>query len=583
MKHPVLLLLVGLVSWCVGCTRTSESYPHSMQMALACMEHHPDSALIFLQDMTDSLGGLPEETRMYYQLLTLQAEVLQYVMQTDDSLITDLVQYYEKKGDECKKIQAYYLMGKVYIGMNDAPQALKAFRQALDVPSIDLDMKVRVYGDMAPLFSNQGLTDDAILTNRHLLDIYRMQGNYQGMATAQRTIARMFELKEVNDSAAHYYWEACYSALAMKDSAVYYSMLAEWAGLQYEKGKNPEMIRILKDVERREDILDKSNIHFILARVHKDFGRMDSMVYYSHKVIESGNIEKIYYSYRELYELEKQKRNPAKALEYMEKAMSSRNLLQTISQREALAQINSLYNYQHISDENAELKLNREKQKNVILVLVLMMASITFACFVIISYQRKKSRQALERERKLKLLAEERYAKSQKAVSDNEQKMAELNRQLAKAQEENDQPMYGSLIVEMKKLQLRNEEILLSQNEQRKRIKLFQEGNLYKLIQQASVNDAILITDSNWEEVWKAFDYMYPSFNKHLSDVFPGIAIQTRQLCWLTKMGIKPIGIARILKRSRQAITNTRAKLNRIIADSSLPDTNLDDFIANLS
>jgi len=583
MKHPVLLLLVGLVSWCVGCTRTSESYPHSMQMALACMEHHPDSALIFLQDMTDSLGGLPEETRMYYQLLTLQAEVLQYVMQTDDSLITDLVQYYEKKGDECKKIQAYYLMGKVYIGMNDAPQALKAFRQALDVPSIDLDMKVRVYGDMAPLFSNQGLTDDAILTNRHLLDIYRMQGNYQGMATAQRTIARMFELKEVNDSAAHYYWEACYSALAMKDSAVYYSMLAEWAGLQYEKGKNPEMIRILKDVERREDILDKSNIHFILARVHKDFGRMDSMVYYSHKVIESGNIEKIYYSYRELYELEKQKRNPAKALEYMEKAMSSRNLLQTISQREALAQINSLYNYQHISDENAELKLNREKQKNVILVLVLMMASITFACFVIISYQRKKSRQALERERKLKLLAEERYAKSQKAVSDNEQKMAELNRQLAKAQEENDQPMYGSLIVEMKKLQLRNEEILLSQNEQRKRIKLFQEGNLYKLIQQASVNDAILITDSNWEEVWKAFDYMYPSFNKHLSDVFPGIAIQTRQLCWLTKMGIKPIGIARILKRSRQAITNTRTKLNRIIADSSLPDTNLDDFIANLS
>lgn len=583
MKHPVLLLLVGLVSWCVGCTRTSESYPHSMQMALACMEHHPDSALIFLQDMTDSLGGLPEETRMYYQLLTLQAEVLQYVMQTDDSLITDLVQYYEKKGDECKKIQAYYLMGKVYIGMNDAPQALKAFQQALDVPSIDLDMKVRVYGDMAPLFSNQGLTDDAILTNRHLLDIYRMQGNYQGMATAQRTIARMFELKEVNDSAAHYYREACYSALAMKDSAVYYSMLAEWAGLQYEKGKNPEMIRILKDVERREDILDKSNIHFILARVHKDFGRMDSMVYYSHKVIESGNIEKIYYSYRELYELEKQKRNPAKALEYMEKAMSSRNLLQTISQREALAQINSLYNYQHISDENAELKLNREKQKNVILVLVLMMASITFACFVIISYQRKKSRQALERERKLKLLAEERYAKSQKAVSDNEQKMAELNRQLAKAQEENDQPMYGSLIVEMKKLQLRNEEILLSQNEQRKRIKLFQEGNLYKLIQQASVNDAILVTDSNWEEVWKAFDYMYPSFNKHLSDVFPGIAIQTRQLCWLTKMGIKPIGIARILKRSRQAITNTRTKLNRIIADSSLPDTNLDDFIANLS
>ena len=92
-------------------------------------------------------------------------------------------------------------------------------------------------------------------------------------------------------------------------------------------------------------------------------------------------------------------------------------------------------------------------------------------------------------------MAEERYAKSQKAVSDNEQNLAELTRQLVKAQEVNDQLKYGSLIVEMKKLQLQNEEILLLQNEQRKRVKYFQGGNLYKLLQQASENDVILITE----------------------------------------------------------------------------------------
>ena len=583
MKRPILLLLIGLVGWCTSCTRTSESYPYSMQMAIDRMEHYPDSALTWLQGMADSLEALPEETRMYYQLLTLQAEDLQYIMHTDDSLITGLVQYYETQEDEYKKVQAYYLMGKVYIGMDDAPQALKAFRQALDVPSMDLEMKERIYSEMAPLFSKQGLTDDAILTNQQLLDICRLQGNRQGMAMTQWSIARMFEQKADNDSAAHYYQEACHSALEVNDSATYYGVLAEWTGLQYEMEKNPKLIRTLKEVERREDLLDKSNIHFILARIYKDLGRVDSMAYYSHRVIASGNIEKVYYSYRELYELEKQKRNPAKALEYMEKAMSSRNLLQTISQMEAMTQINSLYNYQHISAENADLKLNKAKQKNVILLLVLLLVSITFACFAVLTYQRKRSRQALERERKLKRLVEERYAKSQKAISDNERYMAELTRQLAKAQEENNQLMYGSLIVQMKKLQLQNEEIRLSHNEQQKRVEAFQNGDLYKLIQQASVNDAILLTENDWEEVWKAVDYMYPSFNRHLSDIFPGIPIQTRQLCWLTKMGIKPIGIARILKRSRQAITNTRAKLNKVIADSSLPDTNIDDFIANLS
>ena len=583
MKYPILLLLIGVAGWCASCTHTSGYYPHSMCLAVEHMEHHPDSALTLLQDMADSLEGLPQETRMYYQLLTLQAEDLQYVMHTDDSLITSLVKYYEASEDTDKKVLAYYLMGKVYIGMNDAPQALKAFRQALDVPSIELSMKERIYGDMAPLFSKQGMTDDAILTHQHLLGIYREQGNLQGMAQAQWTLARMHEQKADNDSASHYYQEACQVSLAVNDSAAYYGMLAEWIGLQYEMEKNPEMLRILKQVELRSDILDKSNIHFILARMYKDFGMMDSMAYYSRKVIESGNIEKVYHSYRDLYELEKQKRNPVKALEYMEKAMNSRNLLQTISQMEALAQINSLYNYQHISDENAGLKLNKEKQKNVILILVLLLVSVTFVCFAIITYQRKRSRQALERERKLKRLVEERYAMSQKAISDNEQNIAELTRQLAKAKAENDQPMYGSLIVKMKKLELQNEEIRLSQREQRKRIKCFLEGNLYKLIQQASVSNEITLTDDDWHEVCKAIDYMYPSFNKHLNDIFPGMAEHTLQLCWLTKIGIKPTGIARILKRTRQAITNTRAKLNKAIADSSLPDTNFDDFITNLS
>ena len=141
MKHPILLFLIGVVVWCTGCTLASESYPYSMQMAIDRMEHHPDSALTWLQGMADSLEAFPEETRMYHQLLTLQAEELQYIIHTDDSLITALVQYYETQSDECKMVQAYYLMGKVYIGMNDAPQALKAFRQALDVPSIDWEMK----------------------------------------------------------------------------------------------------------------------------------------------------------------------------------------------------------------------------------------------------------------------------------------------------------------------------------------------------------------------------------------------------------------------------------------------------------
>ena len=61
----------------------------------------------------------------------------------------------------------------------------------------------------------------------------------------------------------------------MNDSAAYYGMLAEWIGLQYEMEKDPEMLRVLLQIDRWADILDKSNIHFILARMYKDFGMME--------------------------------------------------------------------------------------------------------------------------------------------------------------------------------------------------------------------------------------------------------------------------------------------------------------------
>jgi hypothetical protein len=161
--------------------------------------------------------------------------------------------------------------------------------------------------------------------------------------------------------------------------------------------------------------------------------------------------------------------------------------------------------------------------------------------------------------------------------------LEELTKLLAKAQAENDVRMSGSLQMEMKKLQLQNEEIRLSENEQQQRIAYFKNSQLYKLIVRASQNDTILLSEEDWVQLEEAIDFMYPTFNKYLRNVFPDMSLQTRQVCWLSKIGILPIGIAHIFKRSRQAITNTRTKLNKIIADSSLPEDNFDDFIINLS
>ena len=583
MKQFPLLLLFIWAAWCVSCTPTSKNHPHAMRMAEACMESSPDSAWSLLQKIADSIPHLPEEVQMHYHLLLLQAEDLQYSLHTSDSLINRLVTYYDAQGEKPKRIQAYYLKGKVYADMNDAPQALEAYQLALDLASGQSNWETAIYHEMYQLFANQGLHDDALRTNKHLLRIYEAQHNLPQTALAQRNMARLFYQKEEKDSALYYYRQAGHSALSVADSVTFYEMLAEQASILYETEGIEQAFPLLKKTEHREDILDKSYIHFLLGQIYTDLEQWDSAHYYHHKVVESGNIEKTYHSYRNLHVLEKRKGNYAKALEYMEKALDSRNLLQTIGQNEAVAQIHALYNYQHIADENASLRLNKEKQKNVILILTLLTTAMVFAAFLFISYQRKRSRQIVERERKLKLLAEERYAKSQIAIRDNERKLEELTNLLAKAQAENDVRMSGSLQMEMKKLQLQNEEIRLSEHEQQQRIASFMSSDIYQLIDLASKDDKVLVTDENWNQIKEAIDLLYPTFNKHLSDVFPYLTLQARQLCWLSKIGVSPTGIAHILKRSRQSVTNTRTKMNKFIADSSLPEKTFDEFIENLS
>ena len=114
-----------------------------MLQAEALMNTRPDSALILLESIEDTLATLPEEARMYHQLLTIQAKDKQYITHTDDSLINRIVSFYENYGNNDRLMMAYFYQGSTYRDMNDAPRALKAFQQAVDlnVPNFDLLQK----------------------------------------------------------------------------------------------------------------------------------------------------------------------------------------------------------------------------------------------------------------------------------------------------------------------------------------------------------------------------------------------------------------------------------------------------------
>ena len=124
LLYSVILILLTSLSAC-----QRPSYPHTMQQAESVMNAHPDSALQLLQSMADSFTILPEESQMYYHLLTIQAKDKQYITHTSDSLINSIVSFYEDYGDKERVMMAYFYQGSVYRDMNDAPRALKSLKE----------------------------------------------------------------------------------------------------------------------------------------------------------------------------------------------------------------------------------------------------------------------------------------------------------------------------------------------------------------------------------------------------------------------------------------------------------------------
>lgn len=109
----VPLLFLSVLFAGLSCQRAEKSYPSAMQRAISLLSTRPDSALYYLSQLDSQMADEPEETRVYHRLLTLAAEDKLYVPHTSDSLIREIVRYYEGYGDSDKLMMAYYYQGSV--------------------------------------------------------------------------------------------------------------------------------------------------------------------------------------------------------------------------------------------------------------------------------------------------------------------------------------------------------------------------------------------------------------------------------------------------------------------------------------
>lgn len=119
--------------------------------------------------------------------------------------------------------------------------------------------------------------------------------------------------------------------------------------------------------------------------------------------------------------------------------------------------------------------------------------------------------------------------------------------------------------------------------QQQLRIATFKQSELYAQILQAAKDDHINISPISQPVLWVAIqenlDELYADFTKRLLAQCPDLSETEQQICWLSKLNVQPSGIARILKLSRQAITNARSRIAKKMASNEGGIANFAHFI----
>ena len=188
----IVLFCISLIGLS-GCV--SKSYPEALRQAERCMEANPDSARLYLTTLDSVISAEPEETRMYYYLLKTKANDKMYVKHTSDSLMLQVVRFYEQRGDADKLMEAYYYLGSVYRDMNDAPRALKAFQQAAEAGKESSNYRVLglINEQIGTLFAYQELYSESLNAITKAIQYYQINNDKDGIIYSYRNMARIYD------------------------------------------------------------------------------------------------------------------------------------------------------------------------------------------------------------------------------------------------------------------------------------------------------------------------------------------------------------------------------------------------------
>lgn len=432
---PFLFLFILFAG--LSCQRTGKPYPAAMQRAIDQLSTRPDSALYELSQLDSLMPDEPEETRMYHRLLTLAAEDKLYVPHTSDSLIREIVRYYEGYGDSDKLMMAYYYQGSVWRDMNDAPRAIDSYQRALEAGRHTRwsDLLISIYSQLGTLLAYQGVYDESLQATRTALALCRQYRDTLSTPFFLRNIGRIWGIQQHHtDSMLSYYRAALNQAFHNKDTFLAKVISVELGAVYYDLGEMDSAKVLLFRYQGKENDFD-GIASMNLGRIYARKGKPDSARTYFDRALPYAGLRQQVTLHEELARLDYAEGRYAKAFSHASQSMALRDSVASLTKTEEVAKINALYNYHRAEEMNQQLEQRNRRQRGWLYGIV--SAVLLAVCATAVWLRRKKHEEALQRQ-KIRDWKAEQYRRSEAYRTESRRQLAELAAQLDQAEKDKD-------------------------------------------------------------------------------------------------------------------------------------------------
>ena len=561
MKHVVLFssLLFVLLGFC-ACGHGS--YPAALRRADSLADVRPDSARALLARWADSVAHAPERVRMYHALLTVKAADKAYVRHTSDTLIKEVLAYYEDGGDKSLLPEACYYAGRVYSDLGDAPQALDYFERAAEaLPPKGREMLAgKIYSQMGTLFEHQQMHEEALEMYRRSYAVKVEAGDVRGQIFSLRDIGGAFQSLEQPDSALAYTRKAYRLASAHGAADMQSLVRGQQASLYLQLQQYDSAEVCLREAFKQVHKASRSGLYAMAAKLHYFTGKMDSAIYYWTYLLDSGTIYAKRLSAFALAQEKLRRKNAEDAFAYFVKYQVYDDSIRRLTNTETIRRMHSLYNYRWHEKENQELKMEKQQRQFVFYVALGLCVLLLAVAFGYVQYVRRKRTELQQRLEYANRVKEEAEQRSELFIRENKQKIAVLEQQLREA----DAAHREQLERQKEMIQWENRQAKAVLEKQRLMVAAMEDTDVRKELSARLSSNYVgnkMLKGADWQRIENEIEALSPGFKEKLQALYPDFSEFEYHLCLLIRLGMRPVDMAGLTAHTKESVASARRRM----------------------